>query len=256
MRFDELDQRMRVFETAHDHCALPGMHLVARLDGRGFTRLTQERHPFEKPFDERFRDLMAGAAGHLVDCGFKVVYAYSQSDEISLLLHREDQTFGRKLRKLNSTLAGEASAHFSLALGVPATFDCRISQLPRMQDVLDYFRWRMADASRNALNGHCYWMLRRQGQDPGEAHTRLAGLSHAAKHDLLFAEGVNFNDLPTWQKRGFGVYYAEVEKQGLNPLSGQTVIVTRRQLQTDFDLPTGELYDHLLERLYQPAEAR
>ena len=33
MKFDELDAKMRVFETAHDFCVLPGMHMVARLDG-------------------------------------------------------------------------------------------------------------------------------------------------------------------------------------------------------------------------------
>ena len=37
MKFDDLDGKMRVFETAHDHCVLPGIYIVARLDGRGFT---------------------------------------------------------------------------------------------------------------------------------------------------------------------------------------------------------------------------
>jgi len=36
MKFDDLDARLRVYEMAHDHCALPGLYLVARLDGRGF----------------------------------------------------------------------------------------------------------------------------------------------------------------------------------------------------------------------------
>lgn len=58
MKFDELDTRMRVYETAHDLCVLPGLYMVARLDGRGFTRLTKEVHKFEAPFDVRFRDLM------------------------------------------------------------------------------------------------------------------------------------------------------------------------------------------------------
>jgi len=49
MKFDDLDQKMRVFETAHDLCVLPGLHVVARLDGRGFTRLTKEVHQFEAP---------------------------------------------------------------------------------------------------------------------------------------------------------------------------------------------------------------
>jgi hypothetical protein len=42
MKFDELDARMRVFETAHDHSVLPGLFMVVRLDGRGFTRLTKD----------------------------------------------------------------------------------------------------------------------------------------------------------------------------------------------------------------------
>ena len=32
MKFEQLDRRMRVYETAHDHCVLPGMHMVARID--------------------------------------------------------------------------------------------------------------------------------------------------------------------------------------------------------------------------------
>lgn len=124
MQFDVLDQRMRVFETAHDHCALPGLYLVARLDGRGFTHLTRERQQFTAPFDERFRDLMIATVSHLMDCGFRVVYGYTQSDEISLLFHPDEDGFRRKLRKWLSILAGEASACFSLTLCAVACFDC------------------------------------------------------------------------------------------------------------------------------------
>jgi hypothetical protein len=72
MRFDDLDRKMRVFETAHDHCALPGLYLVARLDGRAFTHFTRDVCPMEKPFDVRFRDAMLATAEHLMDCGFLV----------------------------------------------------------------------------------------------------------------------------------------------------------------------------------------
>src|SRR3954451_20675108 len=100
MRFDELDERMRVFETAHDLCVLPGLYMVARLDGRCFTRLTKELHPFEAPFDPRFRDLMVETAEHLLSgCGFSMVYGYTESDEISLLFGPAENSFGRKLRK-------------------------------------------------------------------------------------------------------------------------------------------------------------
>ena len=31
MKFNDLDKRMRVFETAHDPCVLPGLFIVAYL---------------------------------------------------------------------------------------------------------------------------------------------------------------------------------------------------------------------------------
>jgi len=80
-----------------------------------------------------------------------VLYGYTESDEISLLFAPDEQAFGRKLRKYNSTLAGEVSAQFSVRLGQVASFDCRISQLPTVELVIDYFRvtgggkvWRLA----------------------------------------------------------------------------------------------------------------
>jgi tRNA(His) 5'-end guanylyltransferase len=66
MKFDDLDARMRVYETANDLCVLPGLWMIARLDGRGFTRLTKEVHKFEAPFDERFRDYMVATVEHLI----------------------------------------------------------------------------------------------------------------------------------------------------------------------------------------------
>lgn len=36
MKFDDLDLKMRVYETSHDRCVLPNMYIVARIDGRSF----------------------------------------------------------------------------------------------------------------------------------------------------------------------------------------------------------------------------
>jgi tRNA(His) guanylyltransferase len=252
MKFDDLDARLRVFETAHDHCALPGLYLVARLDGRGFTRLTKEVHPFEAPFDARMRDYMTATTQHLLECGFRMVYGYTQSDEISLLLHPDEDSFARKLRKYTSVLAGEASAKFSLLLGSIGVFDCRISQLPRSQDVVDYFRWRQEDAGRNSLNAHCYWLLRKQGQSVTEATGQVKGLRTAAKHDLLFAHGINYNNLPSWQKRGVGLYWEDYRKAGLNPLTQQTVETIRRRLAVNQELPLGESYEVLIRSFLPP----
>lgn len=253
MRIDELDNRMRAFEAALDPCVLPGVFLVARLDGRNFTRLTKEVHPFEAPFDLRFHDQLRQTAEHLMMCGgLKVVYAFTQSDEISLLFGPDSDGFGRKLRKLLSILSGEASARFSLLLGSVAVFDCRISQLPTAELVVDYFRWRAEDAHRNALNAHGYWLLRRQGRDVNQATEALRGLSTSAKNELLFRGGINFNDLSAWQKRGSGLYWEEFERPGENPVTGERVVARRRRVCHDLELPVKDAYSAFLRGLMRP----
>lgn len=242
MKFNELDTKMRVFETAHDHCALPGIYLVARLDGRNFTRLTKQTYKFNSPFDDRFRDYMLETVEYLMDVGLKIIYGYTQSDEISLLFDLETNTFNRKLRKLNSVLAGEASAKLSLLLGNIACFDCRISQLPQQEQVVDYFCWRQEDAHRNSLNAHCYWCLRRDGQTARQATSSLEGFSVAQKNELLFQHGINFNDLPGWQKRGVGLYWETYQKSGYNPVTQETVLSDRSRIKRDLELPIKDKY--------------
>jgi len=57
---DDFEKRMRAQECFHALRVLPGTWPVLRLDGRGFSRLTQAR--FEKPFDIRFHELMCATA--------------------------------------------------------------------------------------------------------------------------------------------------------------------------------------------------
>ena len=242
MKFDDLDKEMRVYEESLDQYILQDMYLVARLDGRSFTRLTKELCQFEAPFDERFRDLMTDTVKALMNARFQIVYGFTESDEISLLFRPGDNTFGRKVRKINSTLAGEASAAFSLALGRVATFDCRVVPLPNKGRVADYFAWRQEDAHRNSLNSHCYWALRKEGLTQNAATVELEGKSTAFKNELLFQKGINYNDLPSWQKRGMGIYFADVDKEGFNPITNEKVITKRRELVVDYELPIGEEY--------------
>jgi tRNA(His) 5'-end guanylyltransferase len=250
MKFDELDARMRVYETINDQFVLPGLHMVARLDGRSFTRLTKEEHSFAAPFDERFRDLMVETAEHLMtSAGFRITYGYTESDEISLLFAPGEDKFNRKLRKLVSILAGEASSKFSLLLGAIGVFDCRISQLSTAELVVDYFRWRNEDAHRNALNAHCYWCLRKQGATVGEATARLDGLSIAAKNELLFQSGVNFNGLPLWQRRGIGLVWETHQRPATNPKTGEATSATRRRVCRLLELPMKDAYSDFLRQL-------
>jgi len=247
MKFDDLDHNMRIYETAHDFCVPPKLYIVARIDGRGFTRLTKKEHDFKRPFDEQFRNHMMATVEHLMHCGFNVVYGYTQSDEISLLFHIDENTFNRKTRKFNSILAGEASAKFSTLLGAVGAFDCRLSQFPRKKDVVDYFRWRHEDAHRNSLSAHCYWLLREQGNTARKATQQIDGLSTSDKNELLFQNGINFNELPSWQKRGIGFYWEEVDKEGFNPITNEKVFTKRKQIKADMELGLGDAYSAYIE---------
>lgn len=238
MKFDELDAKMRIYEQSLDQIIPPGNYIVARIDGRSFTRLTKEVCEFEAPFDENFNKMMVETVKGLVaDTGMEILYGYTQSDEISLLFRLESQVFGRKVRKLNSILAGTASALFSLQLGQTAVFDCRISPLPNKELVIDYFRWRMEDAHRNCLNSWCYWTLRKDGLNAAAASAELEGKSIAWKNEFLYQRGINFNDLPVWQKRGVGVYWRNYEKVGYNPVTNEDVTATRRDVYADYNIP-------------------
>ena len=84
---------------------------------------------------------------------------------------------------------------------------------PAFDLVIDYFRWRSEDAHRNALNSHCYWCLRKDDESVAEATAAVKGLTTAEKNELLFQHGINYNDLPRWQKRGSGLYWEEYERE-------------------------------------------
>ncbi len=69
------------------------------------------------------------------------------------------------------------------------------------------------------------------------------------KNELLYQYGINFNDLPNWQKRGIGVYWKNIQKEGFNSKNGEKVLVNRRELFADFELPMRDEYDTFVSEL-------
>lgn len=226
---------------------------VLRLDGRGFSRLTKER--FKKPFDEEFHQLMLTTTQAVLS-EFQGLYAYTESDELSVLLPFGWDFFDREVEKVVSISASVASATFSCAFGQAVQFDSRIWISGRSESVVDYFCWRQADAGRCALNGWAYWYLRQQGRTAHQATAELMGSKSSDKHQLLFEAGLNFNDLPNWQKRGTGIIFGSYEKEGFNPLTQQVVKVERRQIQLIDELPFGDEYRDYLRTLLDFSQSR
>lgn len=249
MKFDELDTQLRQYETALDDYISLDDYLIVRLDGRGFTKKTNETWQLQRPFDLHFHELMVQTCQHLMDCGFNIIYAYTQSDEISLLFHPNEQSFKRKTRKIISLLAGEASACFSVNMGNIASFDARICPLPTIDIVLDYFSWRQEDAHRNGLNTHCYWLQRQNNISATNAQHFLVDKTLEQKYQFLAEHGIDFHQVAHWQKYGTGLYYHDAVKQGVNPKTGEITQTTRRVLSIDEQLPTQHNYRTWLQAL-------
>lgn len=85
-------------------------------------------------------------------------------------------------------------------------------------------------------------MLRKEGMSVKDATELLEGKTVAFKNELLFSRGINFDKLPSWQKRGVGVFWDDIEKVGYNPISNQEVKAIRRELRVNYELPLGEDY--------------
>ncbi|MBV1856231.1 tRNA(His) guanylyltransferase Thg1 family protein [Catellatospora tritici] len=246
MDADEFEAAQRAREYFHSLTVLPGAWTVLRLDGRSFSGFTEQR--FDKPFDPRFSDLMVTTAQALmVDLGAR--YAYTESDEISLLLPPGFDLFGRSVEKLVSISAGIASAVFTQAVGEPAHFDSRLWLGVTVGDVVDYFSWRQTDATRCALNGWCYWTLRNAGQTRQQATRALAGAGTADKNELLFRHGINFNELPAWQRRGIGLWWELHDCPGFDPVCGVEVTAQRRRITVERELPMKDAYRSLVEKV-------
>ncbi|MGD9158306.1 MAG: tRNA(His) guanylyltransferase Thg1 family protein [Desulfobacteraceae bacterium] len=108
--------------------------VIIRLDGKAFHTLTRK---CEKPFDDLFRNVMEETALALCREIQGVKCAYTQSDEISLLLTDFDRLgteawFDYNLQKITSVSAGIASVCFSkLWAEAEGIFDSRAFNAPK-----------------------------------------------------------------------------------------------------------------------------
>jgi tRNA(His) 5'-end guanylyltransferase len=156
-----------------------------------------------RPFDAVFMTRMDRTATELCQEITGAALAYTQSDEISVLVtdFATTQTqpwFGGGVQKIASIAAATTTAAFAAQLGVAGvrlpTFDARVFTIPDPVEVANYFVWRQRDCVRNSI------------QMAGQAefsHRQLHGLNGAQVQELLWSERrINWNDYPDGAKRG------------------------------------------------------
>ncbi len=215
-----LGDRMKRYEAAHRAVLPRRTYAVLRADGRAFHAYLRGA---AKPFDEAFMADMDAVAEALCAEITGSVFAYTQSDEISVLItdFTSEQTepwFGGAIAKQLSISAALATAVLNERRpGKRALFDSRVFTLADPVEVANYFLWRQRDAVRNSIS---------MAAQARFSHKQLHGVSTGQMQELLWAEhGTNWNDYPDGCKRG----RVTVRRTGERPVeyvdkrSGETV---------------------------------
>lgn len=200
---DDLGDRMKSYEAREtDRTFLPYLPVYARIDGRRFSGFTEG---MLRPYDMAMSRAMIETTVALVD-QTNAICGYTQSDEISLAWYQPDPKaeifFAGKVQKMCSVLAAMATAEFMLrglafwpdrVKQSPPLFDCRVFQLPSLDEGANVFLWRERDAAKNAIS-----MAARAYYLPEQLHQKTG----SDMQEMLFQKGVNFNDHPAFFKRG------------------------------------------------------
>lgn len=225
--------------------------IFIRLDGRAFHRLAHILN-LARPFDERFSEAMCTVCQQLLkDSGLCGTLAFTFSDEISVYL--PTLPFSGRVEKIDSVVASFAASALtiSLELDEPVAFDARIVQAGG--DVTkNYLIERQQEAWRNQMNAWCQQALINEGITPARAAEVLKGKTSPQLHEMMFARGINLAKTPAWQRRGIMVYRSAEERQGYDPMKEERVIVSRRVVTIDRDLPlftTPEGQSYLASRI-------
>ncbi len=263
---DPVGDRCKALEmTEAGRKAMPGLPVLARLDGRAFHTFTRG---LERPFSQGFMTCMIKTAESLVE-EFHPTVAYTQSDEISLAWYVPAEAvasgsqlpFDGRFQKLASVLSGHASVIFSrlTQFYLPSKkhlvpiFDCRVWQVPSLTHAVEVFAWREADATKNSITmaASAYY-----------SHKELQGVGSKQKQEMLFQKGVNWNDYPASFKRGSYLQRKKIEveldeeerlaiPEPHRPPQGQKVI--RSKVQT-LDLPPLSKVENPEAVLFPPKE--
>jgi len=195
MHNDSLGDRMKNnYENRFRYQLIRRMPVIIRLDGKSFHTLT---HKCEKPFDGNLSKCMEYTATKLCEEIQGAKCAYTQSDEISILVTDYDLIttqawFDYNLQKVVSISASIASTLFTEIFGQTGLFDSRAFNIP-IDEVCNYFIWRQKDWIRNSVAG-----LAQAHFSPNQLHNK----SQSDMHDMLHDIGINWADAKPRFKNG------------------------------------------------------
>ncbi len=231
---DSLGDRMKRYENVPKVSLVRRMPVIIRLDGKAFHTFTRG---FVKPFDSLLMQTMNDTMKYLCESIQGCVMAYTQSDEITLVLIdyqtlTSDAWFDNNVEKMCSISASMATMAFNKALyRVVDDYFNRDEVLSAMYGEDTDEKAKMCKYAETMTNALCKGALfdarafnvpkeevmncliwrqqdatRNSIQSAGQAqfsHKQLIGKSCNEIQDMLFIQkGINWNDYPTSCKRG------------------------------------------------------
>lgn len=284
---DALGDRMKAYENISRIYLTKRLPVIIRIDGRAFHSFTRG---FLRPFDDLFHRTMWGTAQALCEQIGGAKLAYVQSDEISLLLTNDDTLttepwFGNNLQKLVSISASIATLEFNkifmseytavdemlehakeeaikqdapldlvacIRMGeayekslMNAQFDSRAFVLPP-SEVVNYFIWRQQDATRNSIQMVAQNLF---------SHKELMNKNTDQLQEMIFQEGINWNEYPVCYKRGVCCLKKRSETETTVKLGdGNTVKMYRNKWTIDKEIPVFTQDRSYIENTYMAGD--
>jgi len=174
MYFKNLKEKCEYYRSLTDYKLMSNSYVLVMVDGHCFSKMIKNK--FDKPFDDEFINMMNETAKYLCEQVQGVKFAYTQSDEISLLITDfdtpvTDAYFSFRLCKMQSLIAALATAKFNqlyaihnigkevsggsnkieLKKTIPlCTFDCKVWTVPNANDAYAWFLYRQTDCIKNS----------------------------------------------------------------------------------------------------------
>ena len=267
MDTSDLAKRMKDYEMRDRYFLQKRIPVAIRVDMRAGHTFTKG---FERPFDKIFMKSMQETAKYMCENIGNAKLAYVQSDEITIILTDYDTLetdcwFNYRTDKLCSIAASMATMAFNKffyenvfqynvmasvdtsnkeypykevyakAVEKGAMFDARVFNIPK-EEVTNCIYWRQLDASRNSIQ-----MVGQANFSHKELHCKTC---NDIQDMLMLQKNINWNDFPTYQKRGTCVikeeYYPEPVKGYENCEVNALDVRTRWVIDKDIPIFKGE----------------
>ena len=257
---ETLKEKCEALRETTDYRLPRKTYAMVMVDGKNFSRLIKNK--YEKPFDDKFINMMNDVAIYVCKNVQGCKFAYVQSDEITFVLtdFENEETsafFDYRLCKMLSIIPSLATARFNqLAMlnildtqesvvaakdavsGIELVqFDCKVWDAINFNNVFAYLLWRQIDCVRNS---------KQQAAQTYLSHEQLLGKHTDEQIRMLLEErGIDWNDYPNDRKYGRFIYKEQIEK----PIGNDNTICKRNIWMVHDAFPLFE--DNAKEKLIE-----